>query len=263
MKFSVCYIRLVAIFCLAIACEKSVAILSGNIPQEKKKAQHNQEHSSLRSPLKNNSSNENNTVNKDSSKLLPLPPRNLPSSNLKNKTENNKQIETKPQNVTKTKTETEKTEIKNEKPLRIAFCITGQLARLELLSKIKNIFIENAKIGNIPHIFMVLDNDIEDVKQTYWKYNYSTSIYGSHTAQDLKDIIDHSAKKNNFTNIIKTFVRLEPPSRGQFEVFYNESITVSDKNFVGHDGPRDNFEPAASRFQNNMRWMAGLRECAK
>ena len=36
----------------------------------------------------------------------------------------------------------------NRKELRIAFCVTGQLARLELVSKIYNVFIENAKLGH-------------------------------------------------------------------------------------------------------------------
>jgi hypothetical protein len=50
------------------------------------------------------------------------------------------------------------TEKKNEESgLKIAFCLTGQLARLELRSKIYRIFIPNAKYGNIPHVFVYLD----------------------------------------------------------------------------------------------------------
>jgi hypothetical protein len=55
---------------------------------------------------------------------------------------------------------------------------------------------------------------------------------------------------------IKVRVRLEPPPRWVFHVVDGE-IPVKDKPFTGHDGPKSNYESASSRFQNNMRWMAG------
>ena len=149
------------------------------------------------------------------------------------------------------------------KPLRIAFCITGQLARLEILSKIKNVLLKNAEVGHTPHVFIFLDDDVQNVKQTYWRYDYKSSLYGMYKPSDLKELIDTSIKELKNHEKMKTFVRFEAPPRNVFEVFYNESVPVSDKAYSGHDGPKDNFEPAVSRFQNNMRWMAGLRECAR
>ena len=149
--------------------------------------------------------------------------------------------------------------------LRIAFCVTGQLARLELHSKIKNVIAANANLGHTVHTFVYLDDEVDNVKQTYWKFNYSTSLYGTFSSQVLKTFIDTKigeAKVDRRHNI-KTWVRLEPPPRYNFEVFWNESVPVTEKKFTGHDGSKENYESAESRFQNNMRWMSGLRECAK
>ena len=146
------------------------------------------------------------------------------------------------------------------KPLRIAFCVNGQLARLELYSKIKNIFIPNARIGNLVHVFIYLDNEVNNVKQTYWNYDYSNSLYGSHSRKEIKAIVDDAATVTGFRNRIRTRVLLQPPPRHIFPVNNNGTVPVNDKPFTGHDGPHDLFETAASRFQNNMRWMAGEKQ---
>ena len=172
----------------------------------------------------------------------------------------------------------------NRKELRIAFCVTGQLARLELASKVYNIFIENAKLGHRVDVFIFLDPDITDVKQTYWNYNYTHSIFGDYSASMLKKYIDDRTFDAGYgikgpgaeflkpdaiddggivvKGGVKVRVRLEPPPRWVFHVVDGE-IPVKDKPFSGHDGPKSNFESAATRFQNNLRWMAGLRECTR
>ena len=53
--------------------------------------------------------------------------------------------------------------IDSNKKLNLAFCLTGQLARLELLSKINNIFIANAQKGNRVDVFVLLDNNAQEV----------------------------------------------------------------------------------------------------
>ena len=153
--------------------------------------------------------------------------------------------------------------VNETKPLRIAFCLNGQLARLELYSKIKNIFIPNARIGNLVHVFIYLDNEVEHVKQTYWNYDYSKAMYGSHSKKELKAVVDDAATQSGFKTRIRTRVLLQPPPRHVFAIAHDGEVPVKDKPFTGHDGPHDLFESAASRFQNNMRWMAGLRECAR
>lgn len=147
-------------------------------------------------------------------------------------------------------------------PLKIAFCVTGQLARLELLSKIHNIFIPNAAIGHSPHVFIYVDGDVENVRQTYWNYNYSESVFGRYDRRDLKAYVDQTTQKLGYGHLIRTRTRIEPPPRSEFHVI-NDMVPVRAKAYTGHDGPRDNYESAESRFQNNMRWMAGLRECVR
>lgn len=149
--------------------------------------------------------------------------------------------------------------------IKIAYCVTGQLSRLELLSKITNIFIANAKFGNTPHVYLYLDNEIHNVKQTYWHYNYSMSPYGHMTRQELLAFIDKIQSKLGFPNkksIVRTRVKLASPSRDLFHVV-NDKVPVKAKLFSGHDGPKSNYESADIRFQNNMRWMNGLRDCIK
>jgi len=166
-------------------------------------------------------------------------------------------VSTNEQGKTSTSPDDDPKRINESKPLRIAFCVNGQLARLELYSKIKNIFIPNARIGNLVHVFIYLDNEVNNVKQTYWNYDYSNSLYGSHSRKDIKAIVDDAATITGFRNRIRTRVLLQPPPRHVFPVNNNGTVPVKDKPFTGHDGPHDLFETAASRFQNNMRWMAG------
>ena len=162
----------------------------------------------------------------------------------------------------------------NPKHLRLAFCVTGQLARLELISKIKNIFLPNSMLGSVVHIFVLLDRNDLGVKQTFWRYDYSDNLYGSFNASSLKRYIDDrisdqilssiSAQQKGVMNRIRTHVRIEPPAQNNFTV-RGRRIPVTNKT-----GPSDYFkgvtvevEPAEVRWQNNMRWLSGLRECTK
>ena len=158
---------------------------------------------------------------------------------------------------------------KKSEPLKIAFCLTGQLARLELWSKIANIFVPNVKAGHTVHLFVLLDNEVEQVKQTFWRYDYSEAPF---TNFDEKKMMAYFQKRTEKANLGDKFVyriRLEPPSQGTFPIV-GGFIPVEDKvmanQHVSKDGAGKNekgMEPAADRFQNNLRWMAGLRECVK
>ena len=52
---------------------------------------------------------------------------------------------------------------------RYAICLTGQLVRLELGSKIKNLIANNLKNNVHISLFILLDNDISNVKATKFK----------------------------------------------------------------------------------------------
>lgn len=162
----------------------------------------------------------------------------------------------------------------NPKHLRLALCVTGQVARLELLSKIKNIVMPNALAGSVVHIFMLLDNNELGVKQTFWRYDYSDSLYAGYNASALKSYIDErieekilnslAAQQMGVMNRIKTHVRIEQPAQNNFTV-RGRRIPVTNKTGPSIYFPNNTVvvEPAEVRWQNNMRWLAGLRECTK
>lgn len=152
-------------------------------------------------------------------------------------------------------------------PQNIAYCLTGQLGRLELISKLKNIITPNLQLGHSIHLFVLLDNRTDEVKQTFWKYDYSNSLYQDFDSQLMTSyIIGKLAKVPQAKTQFKVKVRLETPSQDEFQIV-DGFVPVADKvvKTKHHDGG-DNLkgiEPASVRFQNNMRWLGGLRECVR
>ena len=155
--------------------------------------------------------------------------------------------------------------------LKIAFCVTGQLQRLEILSKIANIFIPNAKMGHIVHVFVLLD-DTPDVKQTFWRYDYSDTPYANYTTERLERLIARKTYAATLGGYFKAHVRVGPPAQDLFEVvdgfvpvkekiINTDAQKVSTKNGQGVNN--DMVESAEARFKNNLAWMAGLRDCVK
>lgn len=155
----------------------------------------------------------------------------------------------------------------NDKKMRIAFCLTGQLARLELLSKIKNIFVANVKAGHTVHLFMLLDNE-KEVKQTYWRYDYSGTPYINYNTKKMEEFIEKKVSPYKMGDNFLARVRLEPRSQVEFEVV--DGFVPVDRKEVncqhtvcGRGENTDGAEEASSRFQNNLSWMLGLRDCVK
>lgn len=146
------------------------------------------------------------------------------------------------------------------------------MARLELLSKINNIFVANAQKGNNVDVFILLDNNANEVHQTFWKYDYSDSLFEGFDAEKL---VKYAYKKINAkdpdtSDKIKFRARIEEPGQDHFQVV-GKVIPVEDKIILNQkrDGANKQahndagVEPASVRFQNNMRWLAGLRDCVK
>lgn len=155
--------------------------------------------------------------------------------------------------------------IKNDKK-KVAICLTGQLARLELMSKINNIIIPNCKLGNTVHLFILLDSDVADVKQTFWRYDYSETPFSTYDVAKMQAYISKKVLGANLGNLFVSRIRLESPSQNQFEVVA-DFVPVEDKT-IAHQktvigANKDGVEAAADRFQNNLRWMNGLRDCVK
>lgn len=161
------------------------------------------------------------------------------------------------------------TPLNNGGNLRIAFCLTGQLARFEILSKIRNVFLPNAKRGHYIENFILLDPNVSDVKQTYYRYDYSNNPYGHMNRQDMKAYVDSIVTRYGFSPIseIRTRTKFQSvPQRNKYAVI--DEIPVTDKTGpLFTEGIDLKQMPAAEsaevRFQNNMRWLSTLRECVK
>ena len=155
--------------------------------------------------------------------------------------------------------------------LKIAFCVTGQLARLELLSKIANIFVPNAKMGHLVHLFMLLD-DTREVKQTFWRYDYTNTPHATHSAAKLDHFLARKMRIAGVDGHFHARVRVGPPAQDEFEVV-DGFVPVKDKvintdaqksSTMGGKGVNEKMkEKAPERFKNNLAWMAGLRDCVK
>jgi hypothetical protein len=148
--------------------------------------------------------------------------------------------------------------------LRVAYCLTGQLARLEIISKIKHIFVPNAVVGHQVSVFAMLDGNVSDVKQTLYAFDYSNNPYSSYSAEQLNEFmvtssttfLDRAASSRNLPQIVYRTKYVSPPTR-KYPV--RGKAPVADKIINGVAG----IELGADRFQKNMRWMAAVRDCVK
>ena len=163
--------------------------------------------------------------------------------------------------------------------LRVAVCLTGQLLRLEIISKVRHLLAYNiAVLGHQVDLFVLLDNNITAAKQTFWRHDYSNALYKNATTKTLHKFIEKELKFsinswrnegfNKFDRVQVTShstvrVILEPIGQSNYTII-NGIVPVGDKTGPDGFGPTvGEFEPAADRFQNNMRWMGGLRSCVK
>lgn len=158
------------------------------------------------------------------------------------------------------------------KPLRVAYCLTGQVSRLELISKVRNIFIPNAILNHSVDVFTLLDGNTSDIKQTFWRFNYSNNIYTRFNASTMTKFIQYQVhdalietpQAYAIANIRIRPVRFDELAQHHFSI-RGSKIPVTDKSGPKKDpfASSQGIEPASQRFQNNMRWMSAVRECVK
>ena len=171
-------------------------------------------------------------------------------------------------------------ELNSKQSLKVAVCLTGQLLRLEVLSKVRNLIAFNSVyLGHEMDVFVLLDNNITDAKQTFWRHDYSSSLYKNMTTKTLQRYFEKHVRlsmsqlkaessilklKKRASTPVTIRVVLEPPTQMNYTI-RDGKVPVGDKTGPSGDGlpTVGNFEPAAERFQNNMRWMGGLRGCMK
>jgi hypothetical protein len=84
----------------------------------------------------------------------------------------------------------------------------------------------------------------------------------------LENYVSKKTEKYNFGDKFKSHIRLEAPSQIEFQVFdgfipldAKKILKSSAHNQKGKN--EEGIETAAARFQNNLRWMNGLRDCVK
>ena len=86
--------------------------------------------------------------------------------------------------------------------LKVAVCLTGQISRLEIMSKLRHFVIANILIYNSVDVYINLDDG--DVKQSMWDFDYSTNPYkdlnGTELEKVIRDTYHNMVSKYKFKN---------------------------------------------------------------
>lgn len=147
--------------------------------------------------------------------------------------------------------------LSESKPTKIAVIMTGQLARLELCTKIDNVILHNARAGRKVDLFILLDKNVDEIKQTSYKIDYSRMPYSKYDRHELVSYITRKVIDQHMEKMVKIYVRLEDPSMDTF--ILDRFPPVNDhgraKNQV--------YTSSEKRFHNIMRTFNGIRDCSK
>ena len=73
-----------------------------------------------------------------------------------------------------------------------AICITGQMGRLELGSKINKLFLPNLKMGFSIEVFVLIDDDVNNTRHSSHNKLKGGRIFNGISSSELKSIILHS-----------------------------------------------------------------------
>ena len=112
-------------------------------------------------------------------------------------------------------------ESSDNKNIRFAICMTGQLIRLELGSKIKNLINSNLIEGFHVSFFIFLDNDFAHIKAVKAKDRVSTknALYIKFNNKTLDTLIRSKiTQENKAYENFNLYIRLEPPPQNKFLV---------------------------------------------
>jgi len=82
------------------------------------------------------------------------------------------------------------------------------------------VIVVNADRGHVQHVFVLLDDNVTDAKQTFWRYDYSPNPYSGMNRKDLKKIMDERIKTNgyDFETQIRVRTRFAPPAQRNFSI---------------------------------------------
>ena len=137
----------------------------------------------------------------------------------------------------------------------IAICLTGQLLRLELGSKIENLVKTNIDHGHNVSLFILLDGDHKSkAVKIANRFDVDTSIYyafnNNHSSITGSKLLE---------DIIYGAVLYKKPTRAKaFSV--KVRITMGPKHkYLSKFEQKEEYD--RERFQCHMRWLMGLRDC--
>ena len=149
---------------------------------------------------------------------------------------------------------------------RVAVCLTGQLLRLELGSKLQNLILTNLHLDHEVHLYILLDTRVEKPRSAKPSHHYNIGDvvpYANVTSNQLRALINcHMPTKflEGDNPAFQCRTRLERPKRDDFVLTgENPVCPVSG----GCSSSERKSPQAKARFQNHMRWQASLRECVK
>ena len=148
--------------------------------------------------------------------------------------------------------------------IRFAICLNGQLVRLELGSKIKNLINYNLKKGFHISLFVLLDNDVSHLKGAKDKFRIKKkdSLYSKFDNDSMTSLIKHYITKKATEEDFKLYVRLEPPLQNRFLVKSGKP-PVGPVASLRRAPAAIRYKNAFERVQSHFRWQSGLRECVK
>lgn len=140
---------------------------------------------------------------------------------------------------------------------RVAICVTGQLARLELGSKIHRLVVPNLHLGSEVGLFIRLDYEekVHLAHPTFYGKSIRYGLFAGTNESELYRLVNQSVHRSLELHAINT----KNKSDGNF-VLRTSIQSPLMKEYVPTQGLPENCT-AKDRFQIHMRWRESLREC--
>ena len=143
--------------------------------------------------------------------------------------------------------------------------ITGQIARLELQSKIERVVVPNLEAGHMVHLFLVLDNDIDHVHETQHYSNYIGTPFRTTNKATLRKytrslilsrLTETAGKGGDPASLLRVFVHIQP-YRDVYAAINGPSLMS--KMWNGNWSTDPHRVTSEARFDANMRMLTVIR----
>lgn len=146
--------------------------------------------------------------------------------------------------------------------LRVAVLLTGQLARLELASKVEFVVGSLLADGHAVVIFACLDNTATPRQTNSPDLKFATGLYSGCGERALEHVVRKAVEEvvplppgSTAHSLVVTAVYTNGTRNMAYEPVGNRSAAQSRTEAEG--------APEGTRFQNNFHWLNGMRTCYK